>query len=119
MLHNSIMIASNIIHKKSAGGIVHSNGKFLTLYVTKYGEVVFPKGTIELDETPEQAAIREISEETGYRVRIKAPLGRVSYEFNEDDGKQYKKLSTTISLSLLMKTNSQNLIVKTTRMMKV
>ena len=91
MLHNSIMIASNIIHKKSAGGIVHSSGKFLTLYVTKYGEVVFPKGTIELGETPEQAAIREISEETGYHVRIRAPLGRVSYQFDEDDGKQYKK----------------------------
>ena len=91
MLHNSIMIASNIIHKKSAGGIVHSSGKFLTLYVTKYGEVVFPKGTIELGETPEQAAIREISEETGYHVRIRAPLGRVSYQFDEDDGKRYRK----------------------------
>ena len=85
------MVADNVIHKKSAGGIVHSNGKFLTLHVTRYEEVVFPKGTIELDETPEQAAIREISEETGYHVKIKAPLGEVSYEFNEDDGKQYKK----------------------------
>ena len=85
------MVADNIIHKKSAGGIVHSSGKFLTLHVTKYGEVVFPKGTIELDETPEQAAVREISEETGYHVRIKAPLGRVSDEFNEDDRKRYKK----------------------------
>ena len=85
------MIASNIIHKKSAGGIVHSNGKFLTLHVTKYGEVVFPKGTIELGETPEQAAVREIAEETGYRVRIKVPLGKVSYEFDEDDGNRYRK----------------------------
>lgn len=85
------MIADNIIHKKSAGGIVYSNGKFLTLNVTKYGEVVFPKGTIESYETPEQAAVREILEETGYHVKIKAPLGEVSYEFDEDDGKRYRK----------------------------
>lgn len=85
------MVADNVIHKKSAGGIVHSSGKFLTLYVTKYGEVVFPKGTIESHETPEQAAVREILEETGHHVKIKAPLGEVSYEFDEDDGKRYKK----------------------------
>lgn len=85
------MTTNNIIHKRSAGGIVHSDGKFLTLNVTKYGEVVFPKGTIEQDETPEQAAVREILEETGYHVKIVAPLGEVSYEFDEDDGKRYRK----------------------------
>lgn len=79
---------------------------------------MFPKGTIELDETPEQAAVREILEETGHHVKIKAPLGEVSYEFDEDDGKRYKKLFTTISLSSLMKTNSQNPIVKTMRAMR-
>lgn len=85
------MTTKSITHKRSAGGIVHSEGKFLTLNVTKYGEVVFPKGTIESGETPEQAAVREILEETGYHVKIKAPLGEVSYEFDEDDGKRYRK----------------------------
>jgi len=79
------------IYKKSAGGIVYTNGRFLTLNITKHGEIVFPKGTIEADETPEQAAIREVLEETGYHTRIVAPLGEVSYEFDEDDGKHYKK----------------------------
>lgn len=85
------MTTKNIIHKKSAGGIVHSKGRFLTLNVTKYKEIVFPKGTIEPNETPEQAAIREILEETGYHVKIKEPLGEVSYEFDENDGKRYRK----------------------------
>jgi 8-oxo-dGTP pyrophosphatase MutT (NUDIX family) len=85
------MSTNDIIQKRSAGGVVHSNGKFLTLNVTNYSEIVFPKGTIEPDETPEQAAVREILEETGYHVRIIAPLGEVSYEFDEDDGKRYKK----------------------------
>lgn len=90
-MYNSNMNTDNIIQKRSAGGIVQSKGRFLTLNVTKYSEIVFPKGTIELGETPEQAAIREILEETGYHAKIKSPLGEVSYEFDEDDGKRYKK----------------------------
>lgn len=82
---------SEIIHKKSAGGIVYSNGKILTLNVTKYNEIVFPKGTIDPNETPESAAVREVLEETGYHVKIKAPLGEVYYEFNENDGRRYRK----------------------------
>lgn len=86
------MLEENIIHKKSAGGIVCcSKGKILTLNVTKYGEIVFPKGTIEPGESPEDAAVREVLEETGYHVKVRAPLGEVSYEFDEDDGKRYRK----------------------------
>lgn len=87
----TVMLRQNIIHKKSAGGIVYSKGKVLTLSVTKYSEIVFPKGTIEPNETPEDAAVREVLEETGYHVKLKAPLGKVSYEFDEDDGKRYQK----------------------------
>jgi 8-oxo-dGTP pyrophosphatase MutT (NUDIX family) len=84
------MIIDNTLQKRSAGGIVHNDGKFLTLHITSFDEIVFPKGTIEQGETPEQAAIREIQEETGYRTKIKAPLGEVSYEI-EDGGKRYNK----------------------------
>lgn len=41
-----------------------------------------PKGHLEGDETSEQAAIREIFEETGLEVEILAPLGQVQYEFS-------------------------------------
>jgi 8-oxo-dGTP diphosphatase len=34
----------------------------------------FPKGRPALGETPEQAALREVREETGYRARIVAPV---------------------------------------------
>lgn len=85
------MLEENIIHKKSAGGIVYSKGKILTLNVTRYGEIVFPKGIIEPSESSESAAVREVLEETGYHVKVKAPLGEVSYEFDEDDGKRYRK----------------------------
>lgn len=102
------MATDSTIQKRSAGGIVYSNGKFLTLNVTNYGEIVFPKGTIELDETPEQAAVREILEETGYHVRIKAPLGEVSYEFNEDDGKRYRKTVYHFLLELIDENEESN-----------
>lgn len=85
------MLEENIIHKKSAGGIVYSKGKILTLNVTRYGEIVFPKGTIEPGESPENTAVREVLEETGYHVKVKAPLGEVSYEFDEDGGRRYRK----------------------------
>lgn len=80
-----------IIQKRSAGGIVHSDGKILAIRAIPQDEIVFPKGTIEEGETPEQTAVREILEETGYKAKIKAPLGTVTYEFDEDDGKRYRK----------------------------
>ena len=79
------------IEKQSAGGIVHSDGKFLVIKAIPYGETVLPKGTIEEGETPEQTAVREVLEETGYKTSITAKLGEISYEFDEDDGKRYHK----------------------------
>lgn len=40
-----------------------------------------PKGHVELGETREEAAIREVEEETGIRGRILAPLGAIDFWF--------------------------------------
>jgi len=40
-----------------------------------------PKGTPESDETPEQTALREVSEETGLEVRILDTIGDIHYRF--------------------------------------
>ena len=89
---------NTIIEKLSAGGIVHSDGKFLVIKAIPYDETILPKGTIEEGETPEQTAVREVLEETGYKTSITAKLGEISYEFDEDDGKRaIVKQSTTIS----------------------
>ncbi len=40
-----------------------------------------PKGHIEAGETTEQAAVREVAEETGISGRITARLGSVEYTF--------------------------------------
>lgn len=41
----------------------------------------FPKGHIEHGETPRQAALREVQEETGYKAQIIRPMIRVKYAF--------------------------------------
>jgi 8-oxo-dGTP pyrophosphatase MutT (NUDIX family) len=44
-------------------------------------EWCLPKGHLEGTETPEQAAVREIEEETGIRGRIVGELGTIDYWF--------------------------------------
>jgi 8-oxo-dGTP pyrophosphatase MutT (NUDIX family) len=42
-----------------------------------------PKGTPDNDETAEQTALREVTEETGLEVRIVAPVGPIQYFFTQ------------------------------------
>lgn len=52
--------------------IIVKNNKFLFIHRIKHGKeyYVLPGGTIEANETPEQAAIREIKEETNFEIKI-------------------------------------------------
>jgi 8-oxo-dGTP pyrophosphatase MutT (NUDIX family) len=65
-----------------AGGVVHRQrgGATEFLLVTARrnpGDWVIPKGHIEPGETPENAAVREVKEETGVVAKIEASLGDV------------------------------------------
>lgn len=53
---------------------------------------VVPKGHIEKDESPEQAALRETREETGYQsIEIVKPLKSSHIEYILQDGSLHKK----------------------------
>lgn len=53
-------------------------------------EWCLPKGHLEGDETPEQAAVREVAEETGITAEIIQPLGTIDYWFTGDDRRVHK-----------------------------
>lgn len=78
----------------SAGGIVYqkSANKTLILLCQHSGHHgwVFPKGHIDKPETKEQAALREVVEETGITGEIIKPLEPIQYWFVQD-GVKIKK----------------------------
>src|SRR5205807_827573 len=64
-------------------GAVVMNREGRALLLRKAGEAVWvlPKGTLEPGETDEEAAVREVHEETGLRVKLLRPLTEVRYAF--------------------------------------
>jgi 8-oxo-dGTP pyrophosphatase MutT (NUDIX family) len=52
-----------------------------------------PKGRIDGRETPEQAALREVREETGLRVALDQLLGDVQYWFRADEERIFKRVT--------------------------
>jgi len=60
--------------RREAGGVVLLDGQ-VVLHRTRKGNLNFPKGKIEHGETPEQAAAREVLEETGLVAESLEPLG--------------------------------------------
>ncbi len=50
----------------------------------------FPKGRLDAGETPAQAAVREVLEETGWRCRIEADLSTTEYWFQRE-GRRFRK----------------------------
>jgi 8-oxo-dGTP pyrophosphatase MutT (NUDIX family) len=49
-----------------------------------------PKGHLEAGESAEQAAVREVEEETGIRGRVVAALGTIDYWFVASDRRVHK-----------------------------
>lgn len=72
---------AEIEHHRSAGGLIVDGPRILLISVLEGRRWQLPKGHIEEGETPEQAAIREVQEETGVTGTIRAPLPGVEYWF--------------------------------------
>ncbi len=61
---------------------------------TRHGDLVWglPKGEVEPEETPEDAAIREVREETGIVAAIEASLGDIRYVYVWDGVRVRKRV---------------------------
>lgn len=64
----------------SAGAVVLGpGGTVLLVHRPKYDDWSFPKGKVDRGEHPTTAAVREVEEETGLRVRLGVPLADQRY----------------------------------------
>lgn len=80
----------------SAGGVVVRDGEVITIVpVKRAGDgrrvLGLPKGHPDGDETPEQAATREVAEETGVQAALVEELGDVEYHY-ERGGRRIHKV---------------------------
>jgi 8-oxo-dGTP diphosphatase len=68
---------------EAAGGVLWRDGgagrEFAVIHRPKYDDWTLPKGKLEEGETHEQAAVREVGEETGYQVELGSRLGAIGY----------------------------------------
>lgn len=85
------------VEETSAGGIVVNLGgaapqAAVIARLNRAGRVEWclPKGHLENGETPEQAAVREIAEETGITGRILGSLGSIDYWFPAEGRRVHK-----------------------------
>ena len=85
------------VEETSAGGLVveRSGGDArgaLIGRLDKRGRLLWslPKGHLEAGETPEQAAVREVAEETGITGEVVAPLGSIDFWFVADGRRVHK-----------------------------
>jgi 8-oxo-dGTP diphosphatase len=73
---NVVRAAGGVVTRPAAGGGV----EVLVVHRPRYDDWSLPKGKAEPGERDEDAAVREVEEETGYRCTLGAELPPVHYE---------------------------------------
>jgi 8-oxo-dGTP diphosphatase len=74
---------------EAAGGIVlDQDGRVVLVHRPRYDDWSFPKGKLDVGESFEEAALREVEEETGLRCRLVRELPSIEYH----DAKGRRKL---------------------------
>jgi 8-oxo-dGTP diphosphatase len=64
---------------RAAGGVLVRDGQVALVHRPKYDDWALPKGKLEENESWEDAAVREVREETGYRGALREELSSVEY----------------------------------------
>ena len=93
---------ANVVEISAGGFVVSKTDPTLIALMARFNrggklEWCIPKGHLEPEETKEQAALREVFEETGLTAEITDYLGEVSYTFNQKG----KNVSKTVHVYLM------------------
>lgn len=64
---------------EAAGGVVIDDGRVLVVHRPRYDDWSLPKGKLDPGETHEQAALREVAEETGHDCTLDRLIGDITY----------------------------------------
>jgi 8-oxo-dGTP diphosphatase len=80
--HN--MAQSNLTTRIGAYGILRQEDQILLCHLTNSGSWTLPGGGIEFGESPEEAMVREVHEETGFHVVALNLLGINSFTIKKD-----------------------------------
>ena len=64
---------------RASGGVILRDGCVLVVHRSHYDDWTLPKGKLERGESWEQAALREVEEETGLRCTLGEAVGAISY----------------------------------------
>ena len=75
---------------QAAGGVLVRDGQVALIHRPRYDDWTLPKGKLEPGETAEEAAVREVEEETGLRCRLGRELSSTSYEDHEGRPKRVR-----------------------------
>ncbi|WP_166021779.1 NUDIX hydrolase [Streptomyces chilikensis] len=71
----TILAAGCVLYRRTGSGGL----EVCLIHRPKYDDWSLPKGKLHPGETPEQAAVREVAEETGHHVRLGPRLPTVRY----------------------------------------
>src|SRR5262245_25231297 len=80
----------------AAGGVVVDNKttrpRVLLVHRPRYDDWSFPKGKLDSDETVEEAALREVLEETGIQCKIVRKIEILRYSYQTSKGRRRPKV---------------------------
>ena len=72
-------MCSSDLEVRAAGGLVVRDGLVCLVHRPRYDDWSLPKGKLDPGEGFEEAALREVEEETGLRCRLRGELPEVRY----------------------------------------
>jgi 8-oxo-dGTP diphosphatase len=82
---------------RAAGGIVVRDGRVLLVHRPKYDDWTLPKGKLDEGESWEEAAVRELREETSLECELGDEVGRSFYVDSEGRDKEVRYFWMTSS----------------------